>query len=310
MKKVPIIIDTDPGVDDAYAIAMAHACPMLDVRAITAVEGNVPAKFTRRNALYLAEKFGINCRVAYGAELPLKKDYSRFASIVHGDEGLGSIQVDQLSLKPDPMPAWDVIYDESVRAQGEMILLAVGPLTNIALALQHHPDLPKYIKRFYIMGGGLFGNVSRWAEFNIWVDPTAAKEVFEKMEVYMVGLNVTHQAAITQEEFDAIIEICSRTEKNITLQELSVFSRENCKKQNTDNHIIHDAITVASIIDPELIRFEPHSVWVEDDPKAENEGQTVVEDIPGKAPNCYVGMDIDRQKFLEMLKETCEFYNQ
>ena len=72
MKKVPIIIDTDPGVDDAYAIAMAHACPMLDVRAITAVEGNVPAKFTRRNALYLAEKFGINCRVAYGAELPLK----------------------------------------------------------------------------------------------------------------------------------------------------------------------------------------------------------------------------------------------
>lgn len=309
MEKTPIIIDTDPGVDDAYAVAVVQACPWLDIRAITPVEGNVPAKFTRKNALYLVEKLGIDCRVAFGAELPLKKDYTRFAGMVHGMEGLGSIHVEQTVKQPDPLPAWEVIYQEAVRAQGKLILLALGPLTNIALALRCHPDLPQYIQRFYIMGGGLFGNVNKWTEFNIWIDPTAAKEVFEKMEVYMVGLNVTHQAAITQRDFDVLIEICSRSEKNATLLELSKFSKENSKKQHMDNHIIHDAIAAAAIIDPDLIRFEPHTVWVEDNEQAENEGQTVVEDVPGTKPNCYVGMDVNQPRFVEMLKEACDFFN-
>lgn len=312
MKKIPVIIDCDPGVDDSYAIALAHSHPEFEIVALTAVEGNVPASLTRRNCLCLRETFGITgAKVAFGADKPLEKAYTREESVTHGDGGVGGIQFDEPRLAPDPREAWDVIYDEAVKHAGELLLFAVGPLTNIAIALRKHPDLPKYIRRFVIMGGGTFGNVSATgakAEFNIWIDPHAAREVFEKMEVWMVGLNATHAAPIAEEEFREMMAVTAScaTPQAKFLHELSRFSLENSYGRGEDNNIIHDALAVASIIDPAIVQFEPYYVRVEDGDVA-NIGETVIDftGASGKAPNCHVAMRVDRDRFAQILLDMC-----
>ena len=311
MKKIPVIIDCDPGVDDAYAIALAHSAPQFDIVAITAVEGNLPASVTRKNALCLCETLDIGCRVAFGAEKPLHKPYDRDASGTHGASGVGSVVFPDPKLKPDDKPAWDVIYEEAVKHGGELVLFAVGPLTNIALALRKYPDLPSYLKRFYIMGGGTFGNVSDTAEFNIWVDPTAAREVFSKLDVYMVGLNATHAASITGQDFDDMIRICSRSPKNWLLRDLSEFSKKNSMENGHDNNIIHDALAVAAAMDPDVATFEPYYVEVEDRDDAPNNGETVVDlkHSSEKQPNCHVAMQVNQPRFVTMLKHMCEYYS-
>lgn len=310
--KIPVIIDADPGVDDCYAIAMANAHKNFDIRAITAVEGNVGAEKTRYNCLCVADTLDIPCRVGFGAETPLKKRYDSHTTSVHGENGIGETQLPKPNREPDAKPAWDIIYEEAVRCEGTLILVAIGPLTNVALALRKYPDLPRYLKHIYIMGGGLFGNVTPKAEFNIWVDPTAAKEVFEKMQVHMVGLNATHQIALTDEEFDELIDRCDKSNRNGFLQELLQFSKQNSVIKNADSRIMHDALVIASIIDDTVVHYEKHKVYVEDNENAINEGETVVlgRSASEKEQNCWVAMDVDKNRFFEILIQTCEYYSQ
>ncbi len=310
MKKIPIIIDCDPGVDDSYAIALANSCPMFDIKAITPVVGNVPARTTRKNALCLREMLGIDCRVAFGADLPLEKEYFSSSFVTHGQSGVGTVVFPEPVLEQDDMAAWDVIYEEALKAEGELVLFAVGPLTNIALALRKYPDLPQHIRKFVIMGGGTFGNVSysgRTAEFNIWVDPNAAREVFRRFEVYMVGLDATHASALSGETFDEMIELCGKGDGAYLVRELSKFSKKNSLENGQDNNIIHDALAVASVIDDRVVTFRDRYVWVEEDLSKENRGQTVV-DFDSPAPNCHVGMEVDRPLFESILKDMCRFY--
>ena len=313
MKKIPIIIDCDPGVDDSFAIALAHASECLEILAITPVGGNVPAELTRRNALGLAQQLGIDCRVAFGAEHPLYNPYYRPATATHGSTGVGSVVFEEITKEPDPLPAWEVIYQEAVAHSGELILLAVGPLTNIATCLRLHPDLPQHLRRFVIMGGGTFGNVSRTnrtAEFNIWVDAPSAGEVFEKMEVWMVGLNATHAAAVEMADFDEMMALCGDNPRAGIPRELAAFSKENCRKNGSDNNVIHDALAVASVIDPAVVGFEEKYVYVETDYQKANAGQTVI-DLDGRsghAPNCHVAMTVDQPRFVRMLKDMCRWY--
>lgn len=311
MERTPIVIDCDPGVDDSYAIALAHFLPEFELRAITAVEGNVPAAVTRRNALCLAELFSIPCRVGFGAELPLKKPYFHDASHVHGKGGVGDIVFPDPSRAPDPKPAWEVIWEEAVRAKGELVLIAVGPLTNIAMALLLHPELPRCLKRFCIMGGGTFGNrpeSGNTAEFNIWVDPTAARIVFERLEVWMVGLDATHRSAIMAEDFDALMVLCGPAPESDFLRRLSAFSQWNNRQHGWDNNIIHDAVAVAAMTRRSPVTFRDARVWVEDGEDAPNNGQTLV-DFSSPAPNCHVAMEVDQPAFLALLKEMCRGYN-
>lgn len=313
MSKIPVIIDCDPGVDDSYAIALANSCADFDILAITPVEGNVVAEITRKNALCLREMLDIDCRVAFGAEKPLERAYIRDASGTHGESGVGTVVFPQPVKPADEKPAWDVIYEEAVKHKGELLLFAVGPLTNIATALRLHPDLPQYIKKFCIMGGGTFGNVTATgakAEFNIWVDPLAAKEVFEKMEVYMVGLNATHAAAITGEDFDEMIKLCGDSENSYLPRELSKFSKKNSMENGQDNNIIHDALAVASMINPDVVKYEDYYVYVEDNDDAENVGETVVDlkRESGKKPNCHVAMEVNQPLFVQMMKDMCKYY--
>ncbi len=312
MKKIPVIIDCDPGVDDSYAISLAASRPEFDIVAITPVEGNVAAEITRKNALCLSEILGIDCRVAFGAEKPLEKPYIRDASGTHGKTGVGDIVFRRPRKEPDRKPAWDVIYEEAVKAHGELVLFAIGPLTNIAIALGKHPDLPGLIDKFCIMGGGTFGNVGegKKAEFNIWIDPLAAKEVFEKMEVYMVGLNATHAAALTSRDFDEMISICKERKKAWLMRELSEFSKRNSEENGSDNNIIHDALAVASLAEPGIVTFKDYYVYVEADPARENEGETVIDYAgeSGKAPNCHVAVEVDQPRFARLMKDVCRFY--
>jgi inosine-uridine nucleoside N-ribohydrolase len=313
MKKIPVIIDCDPGVDDSYAIAMAHAHPEFDIVALTAVEGNVPAALTRRNCLCLREVLGMtDTKVAFGAELPLQKEYTRVVSVTHGAGGVGGIEFPDPERAPEDMPAWDLIYTEAVKHAGELVLFAVGPLTNIAIALRKYPDLPKYIKRFVIMGGGTFGNVSATdekAEFNIWIDPTAAKEVFEKMEVWMVGLNATHAAALTEQDFDDLLAVTEGAAGRAGdfLHRLTAFSRENSYGRGDDNNVIHDALAVAALIDPATVTFEKRRVYVEDG-RVRNEGETVISPAGTPGANCHVAMAVDQPRFVQLLKKTCAHY--
>ena len=314
MKKIPIIIDCDPGVDDSYAIALANSHPEFEIIALTAVEGNVPAVLTRHNCLCLDETFDIGAKVAYGATVPLVRPYFREEPATHGEGGVGGIQFPAPAKQPEEKAAWDVIYEEAVKHNGELVLFAVGPLTNIATALRKYPDLPEYLKKFVIMGGGTFGNVTATgakAEFNIWVDPTAAKEVFEKLEVYMVGLNATHAAAVEEKDFDAMLELTAKgnNKESAFLNKLTAFSKENSFGRGEDNNVIHDALAVAAEIDPEIVKFEKYYVWVEDR-EIENVGETVIDfkGENGKEPNCWVAMDVNQPKFVQLMKDMCKYY--
>ena len=313
MKKIPIIIDCDPGVDDSFALALAHSSELLDILAVTPVAGNVPAELTRRNALDLCAALGIDCRVAFGAEHPLWNPWYQAASHIHGQTGIGTLVLPKADKLPDPMPAWEVIYEEAVRHSGEMILLTVGPLTNIATCLRLHPDLPGHLRKFVMMGGGTFGNVERTgrtAEFNVWVDPKAAAEVFAQMEVWMVGLDATHAAAVEMRDFAEMIAICGDAPGAYAVRELAAFSKHNCEENGFDNNAIHDALAVASIIDPELVGFEKKHVYVECGEEAPNFGQTVIDmdGSSGKMPNCYVATTVDPPRFAAMMKDVCRWY--
>ena len=310
MNRIPIVIDCDPGVDDSYAIAMANAFEGFDIKAITPVAGNVIFEKTSRNALALAEMLNIDCRVAKGADKPLVRPYKREASDTHGASGVGTVVFPPATREYDEKEAWDVIYEEAVKAEGKLILFAIGPLTNIAITLRKYPDLPKLIDKFVIMGGGTMGNVNPYAEFNIWEDSVAAREVFEKMEVYMVGLNATHAATISSQDFVDMIEMAGEGEHAYLIRELSKFSKYNSEVNGSDSNVIHDALAVASIINDKVVTYEDCYCFVEDDENAPNDGETVVdfEGKYGKPVNCHIAMKVDKDLFVEMLKDTVKFY--
>jgi inosine-uridine nucleoside N-ribohydrolase len=208
MKRV--IFDTDPGVDDAMALAFLAAHPDVEVAAITSVFGNAAVDITTRNALYLAQRFGVNAPVYAGAADPLAQSRLASPAFVHGHDGLGDVGVaDSFSAEPAPGFAADRIV-EIIRANpGEITLLAVGPLTNLALALQADPTIARDVAEVVIMGGVFRepGNVSPVAEANIRCDPHAADVVFgAAWPVTAVGLDVTHQTTLATHQAKSLAD--------------------------------------------------------------------------------------------------------
>lgn len=199
-KRIPIIIDTDPGVDDIIAIMLAAATDSLDIVGITPVDGNVPAEYTFRNALDLRDFLGLTCPVAKGAQTQLVKPFPRRRdSRTHGSTGTGAVVLPAAKGGYSELAAWDFIYETAKQYDGQLQIVAVGPLTNLARMLQKYPDAGQYIKEIDIMGGGVgIGNVTPYAEFNFWVDPPAAKVVFESgIPIVMAGLDVTLKTGIS-----------------------------------------------------------------------------------------------------------------
>ncbi len=258
-----VIIDTDPGVDDALALLFAMRSPELKIEAITPVAGNVPLDLTLPNALRMVEVAGrTDIPVAEGARAPLARRLVT-AAYVHGDNGLDGVEFPAPKTKPVDEPAAEIIHRIASRSPGEVSIIAVGPLTNVATALRAYPSLTKEIREIVLMGGSLSGgNMTPAAEFNIYVDPEAASIVFGSgVPLTMVGLDVTEKCTLTDDHVktleageDAISKAAARITRN---------ALEHSRKADWGPPAMHDPLAVATFIDRTIVRLEKCFVAVE-----------------------------------------------
>ena len=264
--KRKIIIDTDPGQDDAVAILLALASPEVDVLGLTVVAGNVPLHLTVKNALKICELAGsTQTRVFAGAVHPLIRHLVT-AEHVHGRTGLNGPDLPEPAMKLQSQHAVDFIIETVMREQPATVTLcALGPLTNIALALSREPRIAPRIGEIVLMGGGFFegGNVTPTAEFNIFVDPQAADIVFHcGAPIVMMPLDVTHKALTTRKRTAAIRALGTRV--GIAVAELlEFFERFDEEKYGTDGAPLHDPCVIAYLLKPDLFQGRRINVSVE-----------------------------------------------
>lgn len=273
-----VIFDTDPGVDDAMALLFLHRHPAIDLIGVTTVFGNAAVETTTRNALFLAERWGIDAPVAAGAASTFLPSRSKagFPTFIHGENGLGDIAIpDTLSGKPDPRPAHRFIIDMVKAYPGEVTLIAVAPLTNLALALKEAPEIAPLVKRVILMGGAfaMHGNVTPAAEANIHNDPEAADLVFTApWPVTAIGLDVTMRTVMTRGELASIA--AEGDEGLALLDDLSQFYMDFYRQRVGDGMVVHDTCACVYAVAPDLFKTETGAVRVVTEGIAE--GQTLV----------------------------------
>ena len=300
---IPVILDCDPGHDDALAILLALARPELRLLAITTVAGNSTIEHTTRNALSVLTLAGrTDVPVAIGAERPLRRPL-QVAAHVHGESGLEGAALPDPAVDPVPQSAVRLMAELLAASDRPVTLVPVGPLTNVALLLETHPDLIDRIGHICLMGGAIGeGNITASAEFNIWVDPEAAARVFASgRPVTMIGLDVTHQALFTADDTDRLERLGNRTGLVIA-DLLRFFARFHRERYGWDGSPIHDAVAVAHVLGLGLVRTQPYRVDVEVESEL-TRGRTVVDlrGVSGLPPNAEVGLAIDRERFVELL---------
>lgn len=306
----PILIDCDPGHDDAIAILMAAALPQLDLVGITTVAGNQTLEKTTRNARIVCGVAGIDSvPIAAGADRPLMREPVT-AAAVHGDSGLDGPRLEGTAAPLDPRHAVDLIVDTFEALTDPVTLIAIGPLTNVALALRMHPMLADRIPAIYMMGGAWgLGNHTPSAEFNVFADPEAARAVIDSgISIKMSGLELTRHAAIT----DAVVERVSRlgTDVGAFVRDILLFYRTSFQKRHGyDGAPIYDACAVAWLADPSLVGSRPMHVEV-DTNDGPGLGRTVtdVHAVLDNEPNVDVGMELESERFWELLLTSLETY--
>jgi len=296
---VPILIDCDPGHDDAFAILLALASPELELRGVTTVAGNQTLDKTTRNALATLEVAGrTDVPVAAGAEAPLRRRL-RTAAHVHGDTGLDGPRLPVPSIRPVDSHAADFLAE---LVEPGVVLVPTGPLTNIALLLDRHPDVRERLDAVVWMGGAIGeGNVTPAAEFNAFVDPEAAAAVFASgIPVTMIGLDVTQRALFTRAHAERL-RPTGRVGRFVA--ELSDFFQVfHEQSYHFDGAPIHDAMAVAHVLDPTLVTTARANVAIETRSEL-CDGRTVVDlrGVTGRPENADVGVDVDAPRFLELL---------
>lgn len=307
--KIPVIIDCDPGIDDTIALCMANSSQELDIKAVTVVAGNSEANNTFKNALNIVDFLKMNARVARGAVKPLIVPL-RTSSYAHGECGLADLVLPNAKRDFDKDFAWDVIYQEAVKSKGELWLIAIGPLTNVAIALFKYPNLKDYIRQIIVMGGSAeYGNATAYGEFNFLVDPHAAQAVFQSgIPIKMAGLNATSKAYLTKDETDEIFSSESKL-KMITDKLLPTYTQHH-DRSNAKGIIIHDAVAVAAVIDNSILSYKDYFVGVETKSNL-CLGRTVVDYANSlkQAPNVKVAVNADKTKFIQILKRMMSYYN-
>ncbi|HEM7962837.1 TPA: ribonucleoside hydrolase RihC [Citrobacter koseri] len=297
--RLPIILDTDPGIDDAAAIAAALFAPQLDLQLMTTVAGNVSVEKTTRNALQLLHFWNVDIPLAQGAATPLLRPL-RDAAYVHGESGMEGYDFVAHDCQPLAKPAFIAIRDALMSAPEPVTLVAIGPLTNIALLLTHYPECVFNIRRLVIMGGSAGrGNFTPNAEFNIAVDPEAASRVFQSgVEIVMCGLDVTNQALLAPDYLAKLPEL-NRTGKMLH----ALFSHYRSGSMNTGLRM-HDLCAIAWLVRPDLFTVKPCFVAVET--QGEYTAGTTVVDIEGrlgKSPNVQVALEIDVAGFQQWVAD-------
>ena len=297
----PILIDCDPGHDDAIALLLALASPEVEVLGITTVAGNQTLAKTTINALKLLEFTGrTDIPVAAGCARPLVRE-PYVAAHVHGESGMDGPELPDPQTRQVEQHAVDFLAE---RIEAGVVLVPTGPLTNVALLLARHPEVADRLERVVLMGGSIAeGNVTPAAEFNIWADPEAAARVFTSgIDLTMIGLDVTHKALFRPADSERLAAT-GRTGK-LVAELFAFYQRFHSEQYGWDGSPVHDAVAVAHVIRDDLVQTADRGVVVDTGGEL-SRGRTYV-DLWGRAgwePNAHVGVDIDGQSFVDFLVE-------
>ena len=302
-QRIPIILDCDPGHDDAIALLLVLGSPELELLGVTTVHGNQTLEKTTANAVRVLDLAGRHdVPVAAGADRPLARELT-VATHVHGESGLDGPALPPAGRSPIAQPAVDFMIEQIVSSPRPVTLVPTGPLTNIALLLGRLEGAEN-VERIVLMGGAVGeGNMTPAAEFNIWADPEAADRVFHSgVDVTMIGLDVTHQAVTTP-----VVQERLRTTGTVgdfvadLIDFLAVYHRDTYGWEGAP---IHDAVAVAHVLRPGLVQTLARNVEVE----LQSElcrGRTVVDrwNRTDRTPNVHVGVDLDTAAFFDLLVE-------
>lgn len=313
-----IIIDTDPGIDDAQAIAFAVAHPDIELLGLTTVFGNASIDVTTKNALFILEQFGLPLLpVAKGAAKPLRQKPYPAPDFVHGEDGLGNLELPPAMASQIEETAAEFIVRSSVEQPGEISLVAIGPLTNIAQAVALDPQLPSRVKQLVIMGGSLDhpGNVTPLAEANFFNDPHAADEVLaHDWPVTVIGLDVTMQTLLYEQDLAEI-----RDQSGAVGQFLwdsgqfyldfyaSTLSPEDPSKRRC---AMHDASALVYLVAPDLFKLVSGPARVINEGMASGQLSVDQRKIPymldhwSARPDCSVALDVASQDVINLFKNT------
>lgn len=315
-----IILDTDPGIDDAMAILFAEAHPDIDLVGITTVYGNATIENGTRNALYLKEKFNFSCDVAKGADKPIQRPPVGATVVVHGETGFGDLHASEPEhAVADPRPAFQYIIDTVKANPGEITLVTVGPLTNIALALEAAPEITSLVKEIVVMGGAFGmndhrGNVTPFAEANIHDDPHAADKVFTAdWPVVIVGLDVTEESFFSAEYIDALKADGGKVGEFIW-DVSRYYLRFYSDKLGLQGCHVHDPSAIAYVINPELFTLREGPIRVVTEGPAEGmtlqkfDGRRHQTDDWQDMPPQRVGVAVDDQALLALYREAIVNY--
>lgn len=303
-----IILDCDPGHDDAVAILLAGKNPNINLLGISVVAGNQTIQKTARNALNVATYLGISVPICIGCEFPMVRERVICAAI-HGESGLDGFDFPNYGDKFDKRHGVRLIID-SVMNNDKVTVVATGPLTNVAMAIKMEPRLIKKIDEIIIMGGSVDnGNTSPAAEFNIMCDPEAAHVVFSSgITVRMVGLNVTRKVIVTDEVISRMEKINNKA-SDMFVKLMRVFNENQRKTFGVKAGPLHDPATIASIIDDLLIKWQKMNVVI-DISHGPSYGRTNCDvfDYLHQPQNAYVAMDIDVNKYWDIIEEGIKAY--
>ncbi len=310
LHKIPVILDGDPGHDDAIAWLLAASTPALDIKAITTVGGNCSLEKATYNAARICTLLNIDVPIAAGAEFPLVCEAMNAPS-VHGESGLDGPALPEPTVEVSKLCAVEMMAKILRESDEPITLIPTGPLTNIAALLLAHPELKEKVARISLMGGGIYsGNWTPAAEFNILVDPEAAKIVFESgLPIIMAGLDVTERALVKEEDFKRIAALANPV-ADIVAEWLEFFYIFH-KNIGYDGAPMHDPCAVMVLTHPEVFTIRPMYVQIE----TEGEfcrGATIADQLglSGHAPNVSCILDLDREKFVDYLVDAVAYYGE
>jgi len=310
MQKEKIILDCDPGHDDAVAIMLAAINPKIELLGITVVAGNQKLEKTVNNALKVCNHLNLNVPVYSGMSRPMIRE-QLIADDIHGETGLDGPKFEELKIKAEDKHAVNFIIDTLMNSDEKVTLVPTGPLTNIGMAIRFEPRIIEKINRIVLMGGSYqLGNMTPAAEFNILADPDAAHIVFSSgLKIVMMGLDLTRQASATKEVVEKIKSLNNKASKLfVDLMEFFAASQKNVYGWSAPP--VHDPTTIAYIIDPECIEVKPMfceiELWSE-----KSYGRTLCDyfGILKKEPNVDVAVKLDFDRFWNLVYENLKLYD-